>query len=90
VWQVPASLPKGDNYSFQIISDGNSALVNYSIQFTINSEVVPSSTVSGFASGTAILASSTTTSKSAAGRREVELGMGGVVLAGIGAVVVAL
>ncbi|KAF4629797.1 hypothetical protein G7Y89_g8346 [Cudoniella acicularis] len=50
VWTPSTTLVKGSNYSFEIVDDGNTAITNYSQDFSINSPNTVSSTASSTAS----------------------------------------
>ncbi|CZS89098.1 uncharacterized protein RCO7_04687 [Rhynchosporium graminicola] len=58
LWTPSPSLTNGPNYAFQIIDDGNTAIVNYSNQFSISS----TNTVTSARSSTASRSSSSATS----------------------------
>lgn len=72
LWSVPSSIDAGTTYAFEIVDNGNSAIVNYSNQFTIISSVTApvssvtatgsASTASETATGATVTASTTTAS----------------------------
>ncbi|KAH7354735.1 Ser-Thr-rich glycosyl-phosphatidyl-inositol-anchored membrane family-domain-containing protein [Rhexocercosporidium sp. MPI-PUGE-AT-0058] len=62
LWTPPTSLVNGPNYAFQIIDDGNTAIVNYSNQFSISS----TNTVTSARSSTASSASASASASSGA------------------------
>ncbi|RQM04945.1 hypothetical protein DH86_00004290 [Scytalidium sp. 3C] len=53
IWSVPASIPNGSGYAFEIVDTGNTNIVNYSNQFSIISSNTAAPASSGTASGSA-------------------------------------